>query len=87
MSQKLPVNGFEWVEKLSKFDERFIKNYDENSDKGYIFKVDVEYPKHLFNLHKGFPFLAERKKIEKCKKLVCSIHDKQNYVKHMRALK
>ena len=25
MSQKLPVNGFEWVEKLSKFDERFIK--------------------------------------------------------------
>ena len=26
MSQKLPVNGFEWVKKLSKFDERFIKN-------------------------------------------------------------
>ena len=25
MSQKLPVNGFEWVEKLSKFDERFIQ--------------------------------------------------------------
>ena len=25
MSQKLPVNGFEWVEKLSKFDEGFIK--------------------------------------------------------------
>ena len=25
MSQKLPVNDFEWVEKLSKFDERFIK--------------------------------------------------------------
>ena len=26
MSHKLPVNGFEWVKKLSKFDERFIKN-------------------------------------------------------------
>ena len=25
MSQKLPVNGFEWVEKLSKFNEDFIK--------------------------------------------------------------
>ena len=25
MSQKLPVNGFKWVEKLSKFNERFIK--------------------------------------------------------------
>ena len=25
MSQKLPVNGFEWVKRLSKFDERLIK--------------------------------------------------------------
>ena len=30
MSQKLPVNGFKWVKKLSKFDQRFIKDYDEN---------------------------------------------------------
>ena len=33
MSQKLPVNGFEWLEELSEFDKRFIKNYDENSNK------------------------------------------------------
>ena len=32
MSQKLPVNGFKWVKKLTKFDKRFIKNYDENSN-------------------------------------------------------
>ena len=25
MCQRLPVNGFEWMEQLSKFDERFIK--------------------------------------------------------------
>ena len=25
MSQKLSVNGFEWVKRLSKFDERLIK--------------------------------------------------------------
>ena len=31
MSQKLPVHGFKWVEKddLLKFDEKFIKNYDD----------------------------------------------------------
>ena len=29
MSQKLPVNGLEWVEELSKFSKDFIKNYDE----------------------------------------------------------
>ena len=40
MSQKLPVNGFKWVEKLrlSRFNERFIKNYNENSDIGYFLK-------------------------------------------------
>ena len=43
--------------------------------------------KNLFNLHKDFLFLPERKKIEKCIKIVCSIHDKQNYVVHIRALK
>ena len=33
MSQKLLVNGFKWVKNLSEFNEDFIKNYDENSDK------------------------------------------------------
>ena len=28
MSQKLPVDGFGWVEDLSVIDEDFIKNYD-----------------------------------------------------------
>ena len=77
MSQKLPVNGFEWVKLLSKFDKRFIKSYDENSDKGYFLEVDVEYLKNLFSLHRDLPFLPERKKIEKCNKLVCDFHDKK----------
>ena len=36
--QKLPVNDFKWVKrkKLSKFSEDLIKNYDENSNKGYF---------------------------------------------------
>ena len=82
ISQKLLANGFEWVEKLSKFDERFIKNYDENSYKGYFLEVDVEYPKNLFSLHSDLPFLPERKKIGKCNKLVCDFYDKKNFVVH-----
>ena len=46
MSQKLPIDSFKWVTDLSKFNESFIKNYDENNDKGYILEVDVEYPKN-----------------------------------------
>ena len=63
MSQKLLVNGFKWIKKLSKFNESFIKDYDENSNKGYFFEVDVEYPQNVFNLHSDLPFLPERNKI------------------------
>ena len=89
MSQKLPVYGFECVKKddLSKFKEIFIKNYDENSGKGYFLEVDVEYPKKLHNLHSDLPFLPERKKIRKYNKLFCTLQDKENYVVHIRALK
>ena len=78
MSQKLPVNGFTWVEKLSRFNERFIKNYNENSDIGYFLEVNIDYPKELFNLHKYLPFLLERKKVNKCEKLISSTEDKKN---------
>ena len=89
MSEKLPINDFKWIETndLSTFNENFIKNYDENSDTGYILEVDVEYPKELFNKHKDLPFLPERMKINKCNKLVCILYDKENYVIHIRALK
>ena len=86
-SQKLPVNGFKWVEESSEFNESFIKGYDENNDKGYFLEVDVEYPKNLSNHHKDLPFLPEIKKIGKCNKLVYTVQDKENYVVHIRALK
>ena len=87
MSQKLPVNGFKWKNDLSRFNEDFIKNYNQNSDIGYFLEVDVEYPKKLYGLHKDLPFLPKRKKIEKVGKLVCGIEDKEKYVIHIRALK
>ena len=72
---------------VSKFDEEFIKNYDEESNKGYIFEVDVEYPKDLHNLHSDLPFLSEIMKIKKCNKLVCNLYDKKECVVHTKALK
>ena len=78
VSQKLRLNGFKWVNDLSRFNEDFIKNYNENSDVGYFLEVDVEYPKKLFSSHKDLAFLSERKKIEKVEKPVCSIEKKEN---------
>ena len=87
MSQKLPVNGFKWVKNTSKIDEKFIKNYDEDSEKGYIFEVDVKYPRRLHDLYNDFPFLPKRMKIDKCKKLVCNLRNKKKYVVLIRSLK
>ena len=87
MSQKLPINSFKWVKYLTHFKEEFIKNYDENSDIGYFLEVDLEYQKKLFNLRKDLQFLPERKKLEKVKKLVCSIGDTKRHVIHIRAVK
>ena len=68
MSQKLPVNDFKLINNVSKINEKFIKNYNEDSDKGYTFELDVNYSKRLHDLHSDLPFLPERMKIDKCKK-------------------
>ena len=44
MLQNLPVNGFNWVENESQFN-------DEESDEGYFIDTDVQYPKKLRYLH------------------------------------
>ena len=77
MSEPLSVNRFNWVEDLSKIDEDFIKNYDEDSESGYILEVDIKYPKNLHDLHSNLPFLPERMKIDKCSKLVFNLYDKK----------
>ena len=66
-----------WKKNMLKVNEDFIKNYDDNSGKGYIFEVHVECPKDLHDLHIDLPFLPERMKINKCNKLVCNLSEKE----------
>ena len=87
MSQKLPVDNIEWIKDTSQFNEDFIKNYNEESDEGYFLEVDVQYLEKLHELHNDLPFLPERMKIEKVEKLVANLHDKTEYVIHIRNLK
>ena len=58
MSQKLPVNNFEWIKDISQFNEDFIKNYNEESDEGYFLEVDVQYLETLHERHDDLPFLS-----------------------------
>ena len=75
MSQKLPVNNFEWIEDTSRFNEDVIKNYN-------FLKVDVQYPEKLHELHNDLPFLSERMKSGKIKKLVTNLHEME-YIMHI----
>ena len=34
MSEKVPVNNFEWIKDTFRFNEDFIKSYNEESDEG-----------------------------------------------------
>ena len=43
--------------------------------------------KKLLELHNDLPFLPEKMKIEKIKKLIANLHDKTEYVIHIRNLK
>ena len=81
------MNGFKWVNDIFEINEKFVKSYNKNSGKGYILEVDLDYPSKLHKLHSDMPFLPEKMIIDKTKKLVCNLHDKNNYVVHISVLK
>ena len=64
-----------------------LKKYNEESDEGYSLEVDVQYPEKLHELHNDLPFSPERMKIGKVEKFVTNLHDKTEYVIHIRNLK
>ena len=47
MSQKLPINNFEWTIDTSQLNEDFIINYYDESDEGYFLKL-------VFNILKNY---------------------------------
>ena len=60
--------SFDWIKDDSQFNEDFIKNYNEESDKGYFLEVDVQYPEKLHELHNDLLVLPERMKKWKSRK-------------------
>ena len=88
MSQNLQVNTFERIENTSQFNEDFIKNYNEESDERYFLEVDVSifmnFKSKLHDFHNELPVLPERMKIGEVEKLVANLHDKTEFVIHIR---
>jgi len=63
MSQRLPTGNFKWLGNIpdtSREIEKFLSKYTENSDKGIILEVDLEYPEELHQLHNDYPCAPEK---------------------------
>ena len=56
MSQTLSVNDFKWVKDKSQFSKDLSENYNEDSNEGYFFEDDVQYPESLYDLHSDLAF-------------------------------
>ena len=49
MSQKLPINNFEWIKDTPQFNDDFIKYCNEESDEGCFLEVDFNILKNYIN--------------------------------------
>ncbi|CAH3180349.1 unnamed protein product [Porites evermanni] len=92
MSQQLPTHGFSWMKNITK--EKVMDILDKANHsmsnrgrKGYIFEVDLEYPKKLWKSHNDYPLAPEKMIVNGVEKLICHFKPRKNYVVHYRNLR
>ena len=78
MSKLLPTHGFEWMKPSE------LENWRNHS---CILEVDFEYPRSLHESHSHFPIAPEQIKVDKVKKLIRNLGDKEMYILHYGNLK
>ena len=92
MSQQLPTHGFKWMRNLTKESlmeilEKANHSMSNRGRKGYIFEVDLEYPKKLWDTHNDYPLAPEKMIVNGVEKLICHFKPRKNYVVHYRNLR
>ena len=85
MSQKLPTGGFKWIDVDKSKVLKLLEKKDTNQ--GFIFEVDLDYPESLWDSHNDYPLAPEKVKVDKIDKLICSFLPKKHYVLHYKNLK
>ena len=59
MSQSLPTGDFKWLDP-AEYEDFILENYTDDTKKGVILEVDLEYPKELHHLHNDYPLAPEK---------------------------
>ena len=85
MSQNLPTDGFKWIDVDKSKVLKLLEKKDTNQ--GFIFEVDIDYPESLWDSHNDYPLAPEKIKFDKIDKLICSFLPKKHYVLHYKNLK
>ena len=78
MSKPLPTHGFKWM------NDNELNVWEKTP---CILDVDLEYPKELHDLHNDYPLAPEQIEVNKTKKLIPNLRNKENYVIHYENLK
>jgi hypothetical protein len=65
MSQFLPVKNFKWLDNTNDFTKEKILSLKDDSETGYVFEVDLEYPIELHDLHNDYPLCPQNKIVTK----------------------
>ena len=84
--QKPPVNNFEWIKDTSQFKEDFTKNNTEKSDYDIFSKLMLNILKNYMTFIMIYHVYQNKWRLKKTK-LVANLHDKTEYVIHIRNLK
>ena len=92
MSQSLPTGGFKWISNLTKKKvmeilEKTNSSMNNMGKRGYIFEVDLEYPKELWKSHNDYPLAPEKIKVGGVEKLISHFKPHKKYVIHYRNLR
>ena len=74
-------HGFKWLNNLT--NENLLKLLErKDTNIGYIFEVDLEYPKELWKSHSDYPLTPEKLKVDNVEKLIGCFYTKHNNVFH-----
>ena len=61
VSKFLLTSGFKWIDP-KEFD---LNKYTNNSSKGCVLEIDLEYPKELHELHSDYPLVPDEIEIKR----------------------